>query len=997
MKKRLLTVLLALCLVFALGTVTALAVDESSQTAYTTLANEIAAAPHDGTETTITLTGNISGMTSEEILTIQEEQNIILNMAGYSITVDSNFTGWPIVNYGTLTVTGNGTIDSSASEFGGYGAISNYGELTIENGTFEGHVCADGAAIYNRENGTLTINDGYFTGTSAIYNLGVLSIYGGEFWTDSCNQYQDSNGGRNHWAYCVRSGGELYFYDGKVTGVQGALAIFEGYAEVYDGEFETTGCEHSQVGGTSFYAIYIAGERGEVEAHIYGGDFTALYRQALYVANTADGGQNAPALVYVYDGTFTGGSSVGSSMNVSENGSLAITGGTYLKSDDSVDDAAHNYIPTGAALTQNDDGAVVSSGAAAVATVNDVPFTSLESAIAYANDGDTVVVLDDVTLSSNIAISRDITITGATDDVTITVYENQDTENYRIVVRDGATLTLTHLTLEGSYGADVAAPMLSVNDTSKLVIDNCTISDVGTSGYSSGYGLINTMYATAGSKVTITNSVINSQIGSSTNPTYYVLGGAGTCELDIRDNEFNLGSWFVFNMTASGLVQDNVFNGNGDDSSNGRVINSTALAGLVVDDNVFSESLYGTQFVIGGDYTISNNTFEPLGDDLAIGIYDKPDTTSSITGNTFYLDEESYGIRIASDWGEAGSLDTLKIENNVFVGSGVYQIRNDSWTGNIDLSTNDFGDEISIWMRNDSATITITLPEAPSRSGYEFVCWTDGTNRYNAGDVVTVAADTTFTAVWRFSNIPTPHEITIANTANGTVDTSLSNASAGAVITITATPNSGYGVSGVAVTGPDGAVDVTRVDANTYTFVMPDGPVTVSVTFGNGLPFTDVSAGQWFYDYVEYVYVNGLMNGTSATTFEPNANMTRAMVWAILARIDGETVTGESWQTVARTWAMANGVSDGSDPNGLVTREQFATMLWRYAGEPASSYSLASFTDANSVSDWAETAMSWAVEHGVITGITDTTLVPQGSATRAQCAAMLMRFVENAK
>ena len=158
------------------------------------------------------------------------------------------------------------------------------------------------------------------------------------------------------------------------------------------------------------------------------------------------------------------------------------------------------------------------------------------------------------------------------------------------------------------------------------------------------------------------------------------------------------------------------------------------------------------------------------------------------------------------------------------------------------------------------------------------------------------------------------------------------------------------------------------------------------------LPFTDVEAQDA--QAVRYVYENGLMNGTSATTFEPNASMTRAMVWTILARIDGETVTGESWQTVARTWAMANGVSDGSDPNGLVTREQFATMLWRYAGEPASSYSLSAFTDANSVSDWAETAMAWAVEHGIITGMTDTTLVPQGSATRAQCAAMLMRFVE---
>lgn len=91
---------------------------------------------------------------------------------------------------------------------------------------------------------------------------------------------------------------------------------------------------------------------------------------------------------------------------------------------------------------------------------------------------------------------------------------------------------------------------------------------------------------------------------------------------------------------------------------------------------------------------------------------------------------------------------------------------------------------------------------------------------------------------------------------------------------------------------------------------------------------------------------------------------------------------------------MANGVSDGENANGYVTREQFATMLWRYAGEPVSSYSLGAFTDAASVSDYAETAMAWAVEHGIITGMTDTTIEPQGTATRAQCAAMLMRLVE---
>lgn len=160
------------------------------------------------------------------------------------------------------------------------------------------------------------------------------------------------------------------------------------------------------------------------------------------------------------------------------------------------------------------------------------------------------------------------------------------------------------------------------------------------------------------------------------------------------------------------------------------------------------------------------------------------------------------------------------------------------------------------------------------------------------------------------------------------------------------------------------------------------------------LSFTDVASGAWYTDAVNYVVANGLMEGTSTTTFEPDATMTRSMVWAILARIDGEAVTGGSWVDIARDWAMANGISDGTDPNRSVTREQLATMLWRYAGEPATAANLAGYSDGASVSAYAVDAMSWCVEHMIITGVTDTTLVPQGTATRAQCATMLMRFVE---
>ena len=161
-------------------------------------------------------------------------------------------------------------------------------------------------------------------------------------------------------------------------------------------------------------------------------------------------------------------------------------------------------------------------------------------------------------------------------------------------------------------------------------------------------------------------------------------------------------------------------------------------------------------------------------------------------------------------------------------------------------------------------------------------------------------------------------------------------------------------------------------------------------------PYTDVAEGAWYYDVVMQASEAGLMKGVTDTEFEPNGTLTRAMFWTILARAGGvDTDGGATWYAKAQAWAMENGVSDGTDAMGALTREQLVTMLWRFAGEPTSAYSLSAYTDASSVSDYAETAMAWAVEHGIITGMTATTIEPQGTATRAQCAAMLMRFIEN--
>ena len=160
------------------------------------------------------------------------------------------------------------------------------------------------------------------------------------------------------------------------------------------------------------------------------------------------------------------------------------------------------------------------------------------------------------------------------------------------------------------------------------------------------------------------------------------------------------------------------------------------------------------------------------------------------------------------------------------------------------------------------------------------------------------------------------------------------------------------------------------------------------------LPFTDVSEKNWFFDEVQYVYENELMSGTGGGAFEPNSNLTRVMAWTILARIDGETVSGSAWEEDARNWAMASGVSDGTNPRSSISRQELAAMLWRYVNQPGNRASLDGFSDVDEVAGWAAEAMSWAVDAGLIQG-SNNKLNPRGNATRAEAAAILMRFCEN--
>lgn len=243
---------------------------------------------------------------------------------------------------------------------------------------------------------------------------------------------------------------------------------------------------------------------------------------------------------------------------------------------------------------------------------------------------------------------------------------------------------------------------------------------------------------------------------------------------------------------------------------------------------------------------------------------------------------------------------------------------------------------------------------------------------------------------------------------NGTVEPKLTFQHIGKSVTFTFKPDTGYKVKDVKVNGKSvGAVKTYTIDKLTVS-------TRIEVEFADGkLPFTDVHETDWFYNDVLFVYEEGLFAGTSDTTFSPNAAMTRAMLVTVLYRLEGEPavsgrsgfsdVTFNSYYEDAVTWAADNGIVNGTSittfsPNANVTREQMAAILYRYAQykkyNTAASSSLNGFTDQASVSGYATASLEWAVAEKLVNGSAGK-LMPTGNATRAQVAAILHRFVEN--
>lgn len=259
------------------------------------------------------------------------------------------------------------------------------------------------------------------------------------------------------------------------------------------------------------------------------------------------------------------------------------------------------------------------------------------------------------------------------------------------------------------------------------------------------------------------------------------------------------------------------------------------------------------------------------------------------------------------------------------------------------------------------------------------------------------------------------HKVYVDTVTDGKLTVSDDWAKYGQIVYITAVPDYGCTLSSLSVRTATG--DSVRVynaqKADTYYFYMPDQYVSVSAVFTGkytSLPFNDVSYGDWYYDAVQFVYSRGIMDGVDYYKFAPNGTITRGMILTMLWRMAGEPfempVTSFTdveigrYYTTAVAWACRNGIADGMGestfgPNDAITREELVTLLYRYAqyfGHSCIGTSIEGFADAGSVSSYAYNAMCWAYKAGVVTGTTGSRLNPQGTASRAEAAQMIMSF-----
>ena len=407
-----------------------------------------------------------------------------------------------------------------------------------------------------------------------------------------------------------------------------------------------------------------------------------------------------------------------------------------------------------------------------------------------------------------------------------------------------------------------------------------------------------------------------------------------------------------------------------------------AFKGQKVYINHDNKELYVAKAKADGTVEFTTNGFSPFTFALS-----NPNVVAEVNGNAYK------SLKEAIDAAQTGATIVLQkdcTEKVTVAGKSLTINRNGKTFNEANVTV---GSNCTKEVKNDTIVVTYTKPSSGGSSGGS-------------------------------SSGKTTYKVTTSAVNNGGVNASPSSAEKGATITITLSPDKGYKLDKLTVTDGSGkTVSTVKKSDTVYTFTMPASAVKVGVSYVKATEtpsktkFNDVSANDWFASAVDYVTGKGMMNGTADNTFSPKANTTRGMVVTVLYRLENQPSTSAAsftdvasgaYYANAVAWANANGIVSGYGsgkfgPNDKVTREQLAAILYRYAqykkydvsvGEDTN---ILSYDDAQSISSYAIPAIQWACGAGVVTGKSGSKLDPKGNATRAEVAAMLMRFCENVK
>ncbi|MEF2824507.1 MAG: S-layer homology domain-containing protein, partial [Peptococcaceae bacterium] len=590
-------------------------------------------------------------------------------------------------------------------------------------------------------------------------------------------------------------------------------------------------------------------------------------------------------------------------------------------------------------------------------------------------DGDTVTLTDNISLDGTgkgnneglLTLDKDILFDGNGKTLTarnVTVSEGKDPSIINIV--DGAKVTVRNLTIDGQAGDANTKHGLNVyGDDTAVTVENVTITN------GNGYGMVvNGAQATVNGLTTSNNKWGGINVDSK----------SGAANLTINHATIGENNSVKIENGSNGTQTDPAV-----DIKDGQFQYVTTGSEIAAPDVTISGGKFATGTLPEGAVDITEHLAPGLAVDGNGNVYTPSSGGGSSSGNKTETTVNPDGSITTTVTRPNGSkTETTKYPDG---SKEVVDTKKDG-TVTTTLTDKDGNKTETVEKTNGSSTTTITKADGS----------TSTTTVSKDGDVnttVTLPSDVIDDAKGNAIPLPMP-ELTVSKDADKapTVTVDLPNNQHAKVEVPVKDVTAGTVAILVKEDGTEEIIKATLQSENGVIVTLADGD-TIKI-IDNSKDFVDVADNFWAAETIDFATSRGLFGGTSDTTFSPNMAMNRAMIVTVLARLDGaDTSGGDVWYEKGREWAMKNGISDGNNMMDNLTREQLVTMLWRYAGKPSSNHSLSDYKDAAAVSDFAKDAFAWAVEEGLITGTTADTLSPQGTATRAQVAAILTRFCTN--